>query len=87
MPLAATTYYFRNLEDLITESFLHWSESAREQVMAFHAEALAVLQQAFTAKASPGKVVDQLADVAAGYVTEQVTVYRSERVLEFAFSA
>ncbi len=85
VPLAATTYYFRDLEDLITESFLHWSQSAREQVQAFHAAAIEVLQHASRTRTSHRRLVDQLADVAAGYVVEQVTTYRSDRVLEFAF--
>jgi DNA-binding transcriptional regulator YbjK len=85
VPLAATTYYFRDLEDLITESFLHWSQSAREQVKAFHAAAVEVLEQAALARTSQSRLVDRLADVAAGYVVEQVTVFRSDRVLEFAY--
>ena len=85
VPLAATTYYFRDLEDLITEAFLHWSQTPREQAKAFHAAAVAVLQQLTDAGAPPDRVADRLADVAAAYVVDQVTTHRSDRVLEFAF--
>ena len=34
VPLASTTYYFRDLEDLIIESFLHWSEAQRRAIEA-----------------------------------------------------
>ena len=37
VPLASTTYYFRDLEDLIIESFLHWSEGQRRDIEAFQA--------------------------------------------------
>jgi DNA-binding transcriptional regulator YbjK len=85
VPLASTTYYFSDLEDLITESFLHWSQTSREQTSEFHATALAVLQRARNEGTAPEGLVAGLADVAAVYVVDQVTKHRSERVLEFAF--
>ncbi len=85
VPLAATTYYFRDLEDLITEAFLHWSQTPQQQVQEFHAAAVAVLASAPGHGATAAAVADRLADVAAAYVVEQVTTHRSDRVLEFAF--
>jgi DNA-binding transcriptional regulator YbjK len=85
VPLAATTYYFRDLEDLITEAFLHWSQTPQQQVQEFHAAAVAVLTSAPERGATAEDLADRLADVAAAYVVEQVTTHRSDRVLEFAF--
>ena len=85
VPLASTTYYFRDLEDLIAEAFLHWSRTPAEQTRAFHASALAVLDRARHAEASREALAGQLADVAAQYVLDQVTAHGPDRVLEFAF--
>jgi DNA-binding transcriptional regulator YbjK len=82
VPLAATTYYFRDLEDLITESFLHWSAGQRHVVESFHRRVLELLA---TAGAPSADLADTLADAAADYIAEQVGRYRADRVLEFAF--
>ena len=83
VPLAATTYYFRDLEDLIIESFLHWSEGQRREVGEFHARALELL--AGTASATREQRSRALADAASLYVQDQVRRLRADRVLEYAF--
>ena len=83
VPLAATTYYFSDLEDLITESFLYWSQAQRRVVGDQLAASLALYEHA-----TPGDVdalVAALADAASGYVIEQARTHRADRVLEFAF--
>ena len=83
VPLAATTYYFSDLEDLITESFLYWSQAQRRVVGDQLAASLALYEHA-----TPGDVdalVAALADAASGYVIEQARTHRDDRVLEFAF--
>ena len=85
VPLAATTYYFRDLEDLITESFLHWTETQRHVVEAFHARALALIGKARTQKWSAATIAARLADAGADYVVDQVDGHRGDRVLELAF--
>jgi TetR/AcrR family transcriptional regulator, regulator of biofilm formation and stress response len=83
VPLAATTYYFRDMQDLVTESFLYWSVSQRHLVEAFRARVLAELER--QAGGSWQTLAGCLADVAAQDVTEQVVRYRGDRALEFAF--
>ncbi len=85
VPLAATTYYFRDLEDLITESFLHWSGSQERVVGEFHAAALGLLDSAGPERGAPGRLVEELAAAAAAYVIDQARSHRPDRVLEFAF--
>jgi len=85
VPLAATTYYFRNLDDLITESFLHWSEGARREVREFQDAARAVLQRADERGLSAEAQARRLADIAARHVIRQARTLRSDRELEFAF--
>ncbi|MCG3170276.1 MAG: hypothetical protein CALGDGBN_01815 [Pseudomonadales bacterium] len=82
VPLASTTYHFRDLEDLIVESFLHWSEGQRRAVEALRARAARLLGAADAAGVSPA---DALADVASRYVLRQARRRRADRVLEYAF--
>ena len=85
VPLAATTYYFRDLSDLMTEAFLHWSAAQEQVVEAFHEQALALIAQADADGRAPADTSEQLADAAADYVAAQVGKHRDDRVLEFAF--
>jgi len=80
VPLASTTYYFRDLEDLIIESFLHWSEGQRRDIEAFQVRVLALLSQT-----RADGTAEALADAASAYVLDQVRRLRSDRVLEYAF--
>lgn len=85
VPLAATTYYFSDLEDLITEAFLHWSRGQQRLVGEFHAAALGLVQRTAGSAAGRGELADALAAAAAGYVMDQVRNHTSDRVLEYAF--
>jgi len=85
VPLAATTYYFSDLEDLITEAFLHWSESQLRVVGAFHVAALDVVRQLGERHVGRPGLIAALADTASDYVVDQVLNHRPDRVLEFAF--
>lgn len=85
VPLAATTYYFRDLEDLITEAFLHWSKAQRGLVAEFHAAALAALRAPGGKGRRSSRPAQALAAIGARYVIDQVRAHRGDRVLEFAF--
>ena len=85
VPLAATTYYFSDLEDLITEAFLHWSESQLRVVGEFHVAALDVVRQLGERHVGRPGLIAALADTASDYVVDQVLNHRPDRVLEFAF--
>lgn len=86
VPLASTTYYFRDLDDLITESFLHWSALQQVQVERFFQRAVDILG---ASRRDPKKAAVSTATLlsraAAEYVIEQVARHRDDRVLEFAF--
>lgn len=85
VPLSATTYYFRDLADLITESFLHWSSTQQAKAEAFHLRILELLENARTGSLDRARLSRRIAEVASAYIVEQVREYRSDRVLEFAF--
>lgn len=85
VPLASTTYYFRDLDDLITESFLHWSALQQVQVEGFYRRSVQILAASDREPDESASVALELARVAAEYVIEQVARHREDRVLEFAF--
>jgi DNA-binding transcriptional regulator YbjK len=85
VPLSATTYYFRDLDDLLAEAFLHWSRGQQALMEAFQAAAsqrVAVMREVAT---SPVEIATAVAAIAAAYVVDQVRRQRDDRVLEFAF--
>lgn len=85
VPLAATTYYFRDLEELITESFLHWSAAGRGVVTALLDRVLHGLRSARATGLQPEAQAAGLAELVAAYIEDQVGAQRGDRVLEFAF--
>jgi TetR/AcrR family transcriptional regulator, regulator of biofilm formation and stress response len=85
VPLAATTYYFRDLEELLTEAFMHWSAEQRRHVQAFHSGALAMLEEARQHSDDAASLAARLAAAVAAYVRDQVSSQRGDRVLEYAF--
>lgn len=85
VPLAATTYYFSDLEDLITESFLHWSASQQRAVRDFHVATIAALDRGRRERAEPRRLLREIASAAAVYVLDQARGHPGDRVLEFAF--
>ena len=84
VPLAATTYYFRDLEDLIVESFLHWSERQGGEIAQFQARVLALLAGFEASGLAPAARAEALAEAAALYVQDQVQRLRDAGVLEYA---
>lgn len=85
VPLSATTYYFRDLEDLLAEAFLHWSRGQQALMEAFHEAASQRVAALRAAAAPPAEIAEAVAAVAATYVVDQVRRQRDDRVLEFAF--
>lgn len=85
IPLAATTYYFRDLDDLLAESFLHWSSGQRDLQDAFQAAAHERIEALRGAAVPRVEIADAVASVAADYVMDQVRGRSEDRVLEFAF--
>jgi DNA-binding transcriptional regulator YbjK len=85
VPLSATTYYFRDLDDLLAESFLHWSRGQQALMDAFQAAASQRVAALREHSAAPAEIAAAVARIAAAYVVDQVRRQRDDRVLEFAF--
>ncbi len=81
VPLAATTYYFTDLEELVTEAFLHWWAGQQAHVEAVDARVRGLLDAA----GPGGPPVEQVASAVADYLREQVVSLRADRELESAF--
>lgn len=89
VPLAATTYYFKDLSELIADAFTYFAEQMSAKNLALETRVFASLGQAGAGQALGGDklqaLVEVLVDAAVRHVREQVQD-RDDRVLEFAFA-
>lgn len=89
VPLAATTYYFRDIEDLITAAFLDWARRNAVYPGNFRQSCFKCIEDTVgsgdTSEASRRRLVDCVVDLAAEYIVEQVTAQRENRIIELAF--
>jgi len=89
VPLAATTYYFRDIEDLITAAFLDWARRNAVYPGDFRQACFKCVDDTVgtgnNSDAVRRKLVDRVAELAADYVVEQVTTLREHRIIELAF--
>lgn len=89
VPLAATTYYFRDIEDLITAAFLDWAQrnsihQERFRQACFNCVSGTLGSDDFGAVARRN-VVDSIVLLAVHYIVEQVVTNREHRIIELAF--
>ena len=89
VPLSATTYYFKDINDLITDTFALFVERSAEAMSAFWAGADEQLQQLSTGMQQGAEtrlaVLEQLVEVAIVYVQAQLTENRERLLAEQAF--
>lgn len=89
VPLAATTYYFRDIEDLITAAFLDWAARSNEFQERFrHAcfdRVNTTLGSGDVSIEARRKLVEAISQLAAEYIIDQVSVHRENRIIELAF--
>ncbi len=89
VPLSATTYYFKDINDLITDTFALFVERSAEAMSAFWAGADQLLQELQTGlQRGPDvrlQVLEQLVEVAIAYVQAQLTQHRERLLAEQAF--
>ncbi len=89
VPLSATTYYFKDINDLITDTFALFVERSAEAMSAFWAGADQLLQELQTGlQRGPDvrlQVLEQLVEVAIAYVQAQLTQHRERLLAEKAF--
>ncbi|WP_263141319.1 TetR family transcriptional regulator [Pseudomonas sp. RIT-PI-AD] len=89
VPLSATTYYFKDINDLITDTFAQFVERSAENMSVFwtHIEGdLQVFAQARgTDRATRQSLTDRIVEMAIGYVRGQVAENRAMLLAEQAF--
>lgn len=85
VPLAATTYYFKDIEDLLLQSFELFADEAMNQfVLPFWAEAEQELG-ALRAAGDREVITDTLVRLAATYITRRLHEHRDQLIVEYAF--
>ena len=85
VPLSATTYYFKDINDLITDTFAQYVERSAAQLGEFWERTLGLLPPAAErgSLASRRMLVDQVAKLAVDYVLTQLITRRDELVAEY----
>lgn len=90
VPLAATTYYFRDIHELISDSFMLFAEKARDNLEGFYDTINLVLDTIpveSLRRGGPGRqeVVNRLATISTAYLHEQFTQRRQQVLAEQVF--
>ena len=88
VPLSATTYYFKDISDLITDTFTLFVEMGAEKFKAFWEESDHKLTEALSnleSQGSPEVFVQQMTDLAVEYINSQLEHHRDYLVAERAF--
>lgn len=90
VPLASTTYYFRDIDELISDAFMFFAENAQHNVSHFYETVNHVLDGAPSRSLSPGgegrqTLARRLSSIAAAYLNEQFIHRRDEVLAEQVF--
>lgn len=85
VPLAATTYYFKDIDDLLLQSFELFAEEVVLQfVQPFWAQAQATLGPLRDAGNRDG-ITEALARLATRFITSRLQDHRDQLIIEYAF--
>ena len=89
VPLSATTYYFKDIDDLITDTFAQFVERSAAQMAAFWAGTQGVLQELVGrldgSERARRQLADEIAELAGQYVQRQLRDRRDHLIAEQAF--
>ncbi|CAE6946706.1 MULTISPECIES: TetR/AcrR family transcriptional regulator [Pseudomonas] len=89
VPLSATTYYFKDIDDLITDTFAQFVERSAAQMAAFWAGTQGVLQELVGrldgSERARRQLADEIAELAVQYVQRQLRDRRDHLIAEQAF--
>ena len=89
VPLSATTYYFKDIDDLITDTFAQFVERSAAQMAAFWAGTQGVLEEMVGrldgSEQARRQLADEIAALAVQYVQRQLRERRDHLIAEQAF--
>lgn len=89
VPLAATTYYFKDIDELIVDTFTLYTEKAlsvvSEFTQQFHQPLAHLAGQEITSPAGMATLIDYMVAQVSAYMRNQVLEQRDMRIVEQAF--
>ncbi len=89
VPLSATTYYFKDISDLITDMFTLFVEMGADKYRVFWEESRQDMQDALAAlgddNAARSRFAERMSELAANYVLHQLQNQREHLLAEQAF--
>lgn len=89
VPLSATTYYFKDIDDLITDTFAQFVERSAAQMAAFWAGTQGALEEMVGrldgSEQARRQLADEIAALAVQYVQRQLHERRDHLIAEQAF--
>ncbi len=88
VPLSATTYYFKDISDLITDTFALYVERSAARLGDFWAQTQELLSDVEAMERTPGgrrQLVEQIAALLTDYVQTQLQGHREALVADQAF--
>jgi len=93
VPLSATTYYFKDIHDLLADAFTLYAQETIDTVVSpFWTQALQWVMGKYAntenVRQDPealADIIDHMADAGSDYILQRVTVYRERILIEHAF--
>ncbi|MCH8497227.1 MAG: TetR family transcriptional regulator [Marinobacter sp.] len=90
VPLASTTYYFKDIDELITDAFMLFAEKAYQNLELFERQLFGYLDRpevAETLKTAAGQlqVAERVAELAAAYMYHQLNNRKQDILMEQVF--
>lgn len=90
VPLASTTYYFKDIDELITDAFMLFAEKAYQNLELFEGQLFGYLDRPEVAETlkTPGgqlQVTERVAELAAAYMYHQLSNRKQDILMEQVF--
>ena len=89
VPLASTTYYFKDIDELIHDAFMLFAEQSLERVGELEARIYPLIEKSRATKptrlAQRSESANQIIDECTNYLYQQVTRFRHHLIVEQAF--
>ena len=90
VPLASTTYYFKDIEELISDAFMLFAEKSLQVLDQFYGELNKLINaydvnQIVSSKEVADKFSNELSDMGVAYIKAQVTFRKEDLLAEMAF--
>ena len=86
VPLSATTYYFKDISDLIADAFTLFAERALENVVRpFRDQAFGLIQQFQSDGASRETLIETLSQAITAFILDELNNRRDHLIVEQAF--